>query len=78
MVAIRMLLILLLMTLACNSTVRHPNAPMLITGVSFGKVEVSVYDAENNRLIEAGTVSPSDLVGRTVSIYDWEAYIRSK
>ena len=60
--------------LARTDVVAHPDAPMLITEGK-GTLRVSVYDAATNRMIELGWVDASQLKGRTVTKYDWEALI---
>ena len=56
----------------------HPDAPLYITGVSWGRLEVAAYDAKKNVLVPVGTVSASSCKGRTLTKYNWEAYINSK
>jgi len=57
-----------------DQVVKAPDAPMLIIEAK-GTARVSVYDAEENRMIDAGTVDLGTLDGWTVSKYQWEELI---
>lgn len=63
--------------LARDQVVKAPDAPMLIVEAR-GTARVSVYDAIENKMIDAGTVDLGTLNGWTVSRYDWEALMRKK
>jgi len=60
-----------------DQVVKAPDAPMLIIEAK-GTARVSVYDAEENRMIDAGTVDLGTLDGWTVSKYEWEALINKR
>lgn len=53
----------------------HPDAPMLVLEARGERLRVAVYQADGNRMIERGWIESDDLVGWTVSKYDWEAFI---
>lgn len=79
----KMLLIVLLISstssIGCKGDTYHikPGAPLLITGGS-GVVQVSAYDADTNKLVEAGSIQIGDLVGKTVHVFDWELYLQKR
>lgn len=58
-----------------DRVVRHPDAPMLVTEVREGWMRVSAYDIETNGLIDTGWVESEDLVGWTVSKFDWDGFV---
>jgi hypothetical protein len=60
-----------------DEVVKAPDAPMLIVKAK-GTARVSVYDAGENRMIDAGTVDLGTLEGWTVSRYEWEALINKR
>jgi hypothetical protein len=55
--------------------VKHPDAPMLFIR-AWGKAEVSIYDAENNKMIDYGRVDLRQFEGWTLHKYNWEELIR--
>lgn len=55
--------------------VKHPDASMLITDSRMNAVRVSVWQKSHKRLIDYGWVSTGDLVGWTVSKFDWDSVI---
>ena len=57
--------------------VAHPDAPALITEVRRRYYRTAVYDKASNSLIDAGwtRITKENLVGHTVSTFDWEAHI---
>ncbi len=57
--------------------VKAPDAPMLIVQAK-GTARVSVYDAGENKMIDAGTVDLGECHGWTISKYDWEALINKR
>jgi len=75
-----MTLLTLLITLSgCwgPTIVKAPDAPMLIEEVgNFGKVSVSIYHKETNRMIHYGWIDLE--AGLTLRDYDWEKYIGSR
>jgi hypothetical protein len=80
LVRVVILLLVLLLLSGCfrPQVIRHPDAPMLVTGARRGYLRVSVYDKINNRMIDAGWVRGSDVEGWTVSRYDWETYLHDR
>lgn len=60
-----------------DEIVKAPDAPMLIVEAK-GTARVSVYDAIENKMIDAGTVDLGGLAGWTVSKYEWEALISKR
>ncbi len=56
--------------------VKHPDAPMLIEEVSWGRVSVAIYHRETNRMIHYGWVDVEP--GLTLRKFDWENYISQK
>lgn len=60
-----------------RSTVKHPDAPMLITETDDEAIRVSVYDNETKSLVDFGWI-PVDgsLTGWTISKYDWDYFLR--
>lgn len=58
------------------SIVKHPDSPMLIQEVKGDYLKVSIYDKENNQLIEFRWIPVNDqLHGWTIMKYDWESFI---
>ena len=55
----------------------HPDAALLVTGSSWGRLEVAAYDAEKNALVPVGTIPLSRAKGMTLKKYDWEKHINA-
>ena len=65
---------LILFVSGCGHTiVKHPDAPMLIEEVSWGKASVAIYSKERKGLIHYGWVKVP--VGWTLHKFDWEKHI---
>ena len=54
--------------------VKHPDAPMLIEEVSWGKASVAIYSSERNGMIHYGWIEIP--VGWTLHKFDWEKHIK--
>ncbi len=48
---------------------------MLVTEAKGQWLRVSVYDREDNSLIDSGWIETNETVGWTISKYDWESFI---
>lgn len=73
------LLTLLIILSGCifgPTIVKHPDAPMLIEEVSWGRASVAIYHRETNRMIHYGWVKIEP--GFTLREYDWETYINNQ
>ncbi len=75
-------LLIAMLALSCalvtpEPIIRHPDAPMLVTGVDGAAFRVAVYDRRTNSLVDYGTVriTAEAFVGWTVTKYDWEAFL---
>jgi hypothetical protein len=58
--------------------IRHPDAPMLVTGARRGYLRVSVFDRERRALVDAGWIRGTGVRGWTLSKYDWEGYVNGR
>lgn len=72
-VLMMILLILLVGCLHKTVLVKHPDAPMLVEDVRWGKVLVAIYDKESNSLVHYGWIKIP--IGYTLHKYDWEKFI---
>lgn len=74
----QLLLSITILLIACSgcvhTIVKHPDAPMLIEEVSWGKASVAIYSKERNGLIHYGWVDIP--VGWTLHKFDWERHIK--
>ena len=64
-------LLLTLSVSGCVRIVKHPDAPMLIQQ-GRGRLQIAVYSAECDCLVDYGWVDAKDLAGLTVGKYDWK------
>ena len=72
-----MTILLIALSSACGPRlVKHPDSPMLIEDVSWGKVSVAIYSKERNGMIHYGWVDVPE--GWTLHKFDWENYISQK
>jgi hypothetical protein len=60
-----------------ETTIKHPDSPMLVTDYSWlrGAVRVSVYNSYTGELQDYDWVDLSMLPGWTISKYDWDRYL---
>ena len=58
-----MICVMIFVTSCSPKIIKHPDTPMLITGASWGKLEVSVYSKELKAIIDYGTIRNDDLEG---------------
>ena len=72
-VLMMILLILLTGCLHKINIIKHPDSPMLVEDVKWGKVSVAIYDKESNSLVHYGWIKVP--VGYTLHKYDWEKFI---
>ncbi len=54
--------------------VRHPDAPMLVTACEGEWVRVSAYDAAEQGLVDVGWVKNDQVIGWTISKYNWAGF----
>ncbi len=76
----RLLLSITILLILCSGCfgpriVKHPDAPMLIEEVSWGKASVAIYSKKSNSLIHYGWIKIP--VGWTLHKFDWERHIES-
>ncbi len=72
-----LLVLLVIILIGCQTKiVKHPDAPMLIEDMKWGKASVAIYDKETNSLIHYGWVDVP--VGWTLHKYDWESFIKGQ
>jgi len=60
-----------------DTIVRHPDSAMLILSGS-GTARVGLYDAEENKIVEYGTVDMSQFSGWTIHKFNWEEFIEDR
>ena len=81
-IQVSVVIIILALLIACSpfkqdEIVKHPDAPMLIIEGK-GKVRVSIYYKDINKMIEYGWVDLKELNGWSIKKHDWEKFIQKK